>query len=103
MSSAYWAIPKGAKNVDAAHKFIEFVSRPKQQLAMANLLPYGPVNRVAAEMLPDDIKKNSPMTEYNRDKVILMNDQSWSEDMPDGMTYLRRNGQMWEEWARNHK
>lgn len=50
------AIPKGAKNIEAAHKFMDFLNRPEIALRNAEYTGYATPNLAAREMLPAEIR-----------------------------------------------
>lgn len=52
------AIPKGAKNKEAAEKFIDFILRPEITEMIAEEYPYKIVNKAAYDLLPDEYKNN---------------------------------------------
>ena len=47
----YWWIVKGTDNLEAAQKFLAFVSRADRQAALVSELPYGPANVKAFDAL----------------------------------------------------
>src|SRR5690606_25591187 len=51
-------IPKGARNVRAAHLFINYILRPEVSAALAVEFPYGSPNTAALELLPVEIRSN---------------------------------------------
>jgi hypothetical protein len=59
-----WAIPKGAKDAEAAKKFIAFV-QPEQQKIYSENIAYGPANSKAVSLLSDEVKKDMPTTPEN--------------------------------------
>ena len=52
------AIPKGAKNVDAAHKFIDFLNRPEIALRNTEYTGYSTPNLAAWAMLPEEVRND---------------------------------------------
>lgn len=56
-----FAIPKTAKNIDNAHKFIDFLLRPDIQLKQLRGMRYDAVNAAARQQLPpDELKRFQP-------------------------------------------
>lgn len=100
ITASFWAIPKGAKNYEAALKFIEFASRSERQLAFASKMPYGPANTVAAKNLPAELQRDNPVAPENAEKVVFMDAASWSAKGADGVSILERNVEMWNNWLR---
>lgn len=43
VSDAYWVVPRDSKNIDAAEKFLDFMSRPETQALMARKMGVFPV------------------------------------------------------------
>ena len=52
------AIPKGAKNVDAAHRFLDYVLRPDVSVKISKEFPYTNPNLEARKLLPKDALAN---------------------------------------------
>ncbi|MET2830551.1 polyamine ABC transporter substrate-binding protein [Mesorhizobium shangrilense] len=53
-----FAIPKSAKNVDAAHKFIDYIMRPEVAAKAANLSKSATVIDAAKALLPKEVSGN---------------------------------------------
>ncbi len=53
-----FAIPKGAKNKEAAELFINFILRPEINKKIVEAFPYKSVNKAAEDSLPDSYKNN---------------------------------------------
>jgi spermidine/putrescine transport system substrate-binding protein len=51
-------IPKGAKNVEAAHKFIEYLLRPDVSVKISQEFPYTNPNMEARKLLTDEQRNN---------------------------------------------
>lgn len=51
-------IPKGCKNMQAAHMYINFICEPDVAYAVTDFIGYSTPNQAAYEMLDDDIKEN---------------------------------------------
>src|SRR5580698_3480426 len=47
-----WAILKGSPKRDEAYRFISFASSPEPQKVLSEQISYGPINRIAIELLP---------------------------------------------------
>ena len=52
-------IPKTAKNIDGAHKFINFMLDPKNAAANAEYIGYSTPNEKALDYLPKEISEDS--------------------------------------------
>ncbi|WP_103102890.1 ABC transporter substrate-binding protein [Pseudomonas sp. LFM046] len=85
----FLVIPKGAKNKDAAMKFLANASSAKGQADFANLTAYAPVNVDSVGQLKGDLAPNLP-TAYAKDQITL------------DYAYWAKNGQeiaaRWNEW-----
>ncbi|WP_201573690.1 PotD/PotF family extracellular solute-binding protein [Psychrobacter sp. H8-1] len=53
-----FVIPKNAKQVDAAHKFIDYLLRPENSKIVSEEIGYASPNVAAREMMPDKVKNN---------------------------------------------
>ena len=85
----FLVIPKGAKNKDAAMKFLANASGAQGQADFANLTAYAPVNLDSISLLKPELAPNLP-TAYAQDQVTL------------DFAYWAKNGQAiatrWNEW-----
>ena len=74
-----WAIPKGSKNVEGAYKFIAYASQPKAMADQTNYIAYGPANKDAAPMLPENRKDVLPTSSANLGTAFTMDQKFWSD------------------------
>ncbi|WP_087501235.1 ABC transporter substrate-binding protein [Pseudomonas sp. SID14000] len=85
----FLVIPKGARNKDAAMKFLAHASSAEGQAEFANKTAYAPVNVDSVAKLDKDLAQNLP-TAYAQDQVTL------------DFAYWAKNGQAiaarWNEW-----
>jgi len=66
------AIPKSAKNKDAAYKFIDFILKPEIGAQLAQYLGYSTPNKEAQALLPEGVRDNPVI--YPTGNVFEMND-----------------------------
>ncbi|MGY4501662.1 putative spermidine/putrescine transport system substrate-binding protein [Bradyrhizobium sp. GM24.11] len=98
-SSDYWTIPKGAKNVGNALKFIEFVLRPEPQAEFSKLFPNSPVNLDAISLLtPEQAQQLSAYPDNLKKQFWL--DAKWWAQKTHGKSNIDRNIEMWNAWVR---
>lgn len=83
-------IPTNAKNVENAHKFIEYMGRPEVAAKLANYVGYSTPNIKARDLLEEDMK-NSPIVFPELDKLnnlevfndpgdtIILYDKIWTD------------------------
>ena len=69
------AIPADARNVEAAHLFIDFFLRPENGAAMANEMNYPTGNAAALPLINPEIKENN---------TIFLNDEDMARLVPSG-------------------
>ncbi|WP_320171742.1 extracellular solute-binding protein [Maridesulfovibrio sp.] len=62
------AIPRGARNIEEAHKFINFILRPDVAAKIASELGYSSPNAEAVKLLPEKMRKN-PIS-YPDDEIL---------------------------------
>lgn len=94
----YWTIPKGAKNPDAAHKFIEFASRPENQAVFAQMTGYGPSNPDTFEHLDPEFAKTLITYPDNLANSYELNAAWFAEVGEDGKTNADRIAERWNMW-----
>jgi len=74
-----WAIPKGAKDQEAAKKFIAFSVAPEQQKVFSQNIAYGPANKKAVELLDPKLLKDMPTTPENIANQVAMDVTFWAD------------------------
>jgi putative spermidine/putrescine transport system substrate-binding protein len=80
LDSNFWAIPKGAKNIDASMAFIKYAVEPKVLAATTKYIPYGPVRTSAAEfVLPEDAA-NLPTSPENLTVALTLDNAFWADN-----------------------
>lgn len=94
----YWAVPKGAKNVTNAMKFVEFASRPEILAALCMKQPLGPVNRRAFEFMPAERAQILPSYPANLEKQVFLDPGWWAETDASGKSNIEKNNERWNEW-----
>ena len=79
-----WAIPKNAKNKDAAKRFIGFATDPVRLAAQAQLIAYGPMRKSALALVGKhpvinvEMKNFLPTAPDNFKKALKLDDAWWS-------------------------
>jgi len=66
-----WVIPADAKDVDNAHKFLNYMMRPEVGAADSNFTWYATANKAALPMVDDEVK-TSPASYPTPDQVAQM-------------------------------
>lgn len=74
-----WAIPKGARNPQAARQFIAFASRPDRMAEQTRHISYGPVRRSAAAAVDPAIAPHLPTAEANFRTAMRNNFEFWAD------------------------
>ncbi|ESY15377.1 ABC transporter substrate-binding protein [Mesorhizobium sp. LNJC394B00] len=93
-----WVISKNGPNVQNAQKFVEFVSRAKNQAEFAKIYPSGPTNRNAFKLLPEEIALTLPSHPKYLANAILENGAWYAEVGADGMTNIQHLVQRWSDF-----
>jgi putative spermidine/putrescine transport system substrate-binding protein len=79
-----WAIPKNAKNKDAAKRFIGFATDPARLAAQAQLIAYGPMRKSALPLVGKhpvihvEMKEFLPTAPDNFKKALKLDEAWWS-------------------------
>ncbi|TDO95325.1 ABC transporter substrate-binding protein [Marinomonas balearica] len=87
--SDFLVIPKGAKNKDAAMKFLAYSTSAQGQADFAELTAFSPINKESDSMISEDLMAFMPTT-YADDQVSL-DYKYWAEHGPD-------IAKSWNEW-----
>jgi spermidine/putrescine-binding protein len=73
-------IPKGSKNIEGAHQYIDFLCRPEIAARNAEYIGYSTPMSAAKELLPEEIKNSEvaypPKEMLNDEKMEMFNDPS---------------------------
>jgi len=75
-----WAIAQGTKNLEAAQKFVAFVMAGDRQAALAELIPNGPTNKLAFDLLPAERAKILPNNPEIVSRCFVQSAQWWSDN-----------------------
>ena len=75
-----WAIPKGAKDLSEAQKFIAFSVKPVQQKTYSENIAYGPANTQAVPLLAKDVLKDMPTTPENIANQVQIDVSFWADN-----------------------
>ena len=64
------SIPKGAKNLDLAYKYLAYAAEPEVSAHLGSYIPYGPVRADAASFVPKDVLPKLPTGADDPDKLV---------------------------------
>ncbi|PWC37457.1 ABC transporter substrate-binding protein [Azospirillum sp. TSO35-2] len=76
-----WVILKGSPNVEAAHKFLDFVGKPENQAKLSQGIAYGTSNKKAPSLVPPAILADLPTAPANMKNAIEINVNFWLENI----------------------
>ncbi len=74
-----WAIPKGAKNLEAAQKFIAFTLQAEQQKTFSENIAYGPANKEAINLLKPELLSDMPTAPDNIANQVAIDVTFWAD------------------------
>lgn len=74
----FWVVPKGAKNVAGAMQLLKYMVSEQAQTKMVDVLPYGPVNKAAADKI--DAATHPDLPTSHLDTRITVDDEWWAEN-----------------------
>jgi len=73
-----WSIPKGAKNLEAAHAFIRFTLVPQTNATISQYVAYGPAVAAAAPFIAPQVLENLPTDPKNSTGVLAQDGGFWA-------------------------
>jgi len=79
LDSNFWAIPKGAKDIEGSLAFIHFAVEPKILAATAKYIPYGPVRTTAAAEVASEDARNLPTSPANLTTSLTLDNAFWAD------------------------
>lgn len=83
LSADAWMIPRGAPNKDVAMDFINFATRAVPSANFARMVPFGPANRDALDLLRSDRAAVLPTSLANRSVQFFQNWNWWADNLDD--------------------
>jgi putative spermidine/putrescine transport system substrate-binding protein len=83
LSADSWVVPKGAPNADVAMDFINFATRAVPSANFARMVPFGPANRDALDLLRPDRAAVLPTALANRSVQFFQNWNFWADNLDD--------------------
>ena len=83
ISADSWVVPAGAPNEDVAMDLINFATRAAPAAAFSRLVPYGPANRDAFDLLPPERLAALPNAEPQRREQFLQGWNWWADNRDD--------------------
>jgi len=96
----HWVVPKGAKNLDNALKFIAFATRADRQAEFAKLIDYGPTNARAYDLLSPERSAKLPTSPAVKDKLVITNFEWWASEASPGVSNEVQATRLWEQWLK---
>ena len=75
-----WAIPKGAKNLQASYDFIAFASDPTVMANQSKYISYGPTVKAAIPHIAPDVLKDLPTAPENSSNPLVANAEFWGDN-----------------------
>jgi len=80
MTVDYLAVPKGAKNKEAAMKLIDWMTKAELQAELARRTGIGPSNAQAFDHLTDEENQRLPSYHYRQGKLLAFDNDWWAEN-----------------------
>lgn len=74
-----WAIPKNAPYKEQAKEFMKIANNAEAQAKFSAIMPYGPTNVNAINLMPEEARKNLPAGE-NIAEALSYSDSFWIEN-----------------------
>lgn len=98
MYHTFYSVAKGAANRANAMKLLAYIARPEPQATFASLMPYGPTNAKAYELIAPTLAKTLPTYPAYREKMFLKNEEWWISDASPGVTNREMLIEAWNAW-----
>jgi putative spermidine/putrescine transport system substrate-binding protein len=76
-----WVILKGSPNVEAAHKFLNFVGKAENQAKLSEGIAYGTSNKAAPAKLPPAVLADLPTSPANLKNAAEIDVNFWLENI----------------------
>jgi putative spermidine/putrescine transport system substrate-binding protein len=85
---------KGAKNRDAAHRFLDWTTDPKRQSVFTEIAFYSTTHPQAVEYLPAEERKNRSMFPANRARMVIFSEKEM-EWIVDNLATINERWNLW--------
>lgn len=79
LDTNFWAIPKGAPNLQASLDFIAYAAQPENLAGLTKYIPYGPVRSSAAQFVAPEDAKNLPTSPENMKTMLTLDNGFWAD------------------------
>jgi putative spermidine/putrescine transport system substrate-binding protein len=73
------AIPKGAKNMDLAYKYLAYQAEPEVAARLGRYIPYGPVVAAATRYVPEDVLPKLPTDPEHMKAQLVADVEFWGD------------------------
>jgi putative spermidine/putrescine transport system substrate-binding protein len=73
------SIPKGAKNLDLAYKYLAYAAEPEVSAHLGSYIPYGPVRADAASFVPKDVLPKLPTAPDHMKTYLISDVEFWGD------------------------
>ena len=73
------AIPKGAKNLDLAYKYLAYAAEAEVSAQLGRYIPYGPVMADATPFIPKDVLSKLPTAPDNMKAYLVGDVEFWGD------------------------
>ena len=81
LSADAWVVPRGAPNRDVAMDFINYATRAIPPANFGLMVPFGPVNSAAFELIPQDRALILPSSPLNKAVQFVQNWNWWADNL----------------------
>ena len=73
------AIPKGAKNIDLAYKYLAYVADPKNNARLSEYITYGPVRKDATSFVAPEVLPKLPNAPDHMSAYLVADTEFWGD------------------------
>jgi putative spermidine/putrescine transport system substrate-binding protein len=73
------SIPKGAKNIDLAYKYLAYVSEPENNARLSHYISYGPTRTDATSFVPADTLDKLPNAPDHLKSYLVADTEFWGD------------------------
>ncbi|MGE3148360.1 MAG: ABC transporter substrate-binding protein [Pseudorhodoplanes sp.] len=91
LNAGYLVVPKGSKNLDVAHGFINSALNPRNQAKLADMTSYAPTNPDAIQYVKPDMVPWLTTTPANVKGAVALDGAYWAENS-------KRLSDAWNAW-----
>jgi putative spermidine/putrescine transport system substrate-binding protein len=98
MYHTFYSVAKNAPNKQNAMKLLAYIAQPEPQAKFASIIPYGPSNAKAYDLIPEKLGRTLPTYPAYREKMFVKDEEWWISEGSGGKSNREVMIELWDAW-----